>query len=186
MMVLFLLLWAGGALRLVAHPIELRAGCAACASCNPTCPSGKRTSRAISPRNWQRLLDLSVCARQSQHHHLAGSGPAATSVRPRSSLAGRDRAFDRHRRTLITGATRAHAHGGQIVILQQSFHFRARRRAGAVYDKFHLVPFGEYVPYADILNRIGITKLTAGQEGFDSGDGPHTYQIVRRAAGVAR
>jgi len=46
-----------------------------------------------------------------------------------------------------------------------------------VYDKFHLVPFGEYVPFARVLNSIGITQLTVG-EGFSSGDGPHVMAIA--------
>ena len=61
------------------------------------------------------------------------------------------------------------------------FIFRPGGATPAVYDKFHLVPFGEYVPFAGLLNRIGITKLTEGQEGFASGDGPHTYQLPGRA-----
>ena len=40
------------------------------------------------------------------------------------------------------------------------------------------MPFGEYVPFAGLFNRIGITKLTAGEDGFGSGDGPHTYQLA--------
>ena len=39
------------------------------------------------------------------------------------------------------------------------------------------MPFGEYVPFADLLNRIGITKLTEGQGGFSAGDGPHIYHV---------
>jgi apolipoprotein N-acyltransferase len=38
------------------------------------------------------------------------------------------------------------------------------------------------VPFAGLLNRIGITKLTDGQEGFSTGDGPHTYQLPKTAA----
>ena len=54
----------------------------------------------------------------------------------------------------------------------------AQAAAPMVYDKFHLVPFGEYVPFAQFLNHLGITKLTAGEEGFSSGDAPHTYQFT--------
>ena len=47
------------------------------------------------------------------------------------------------------------------------------------YDKHHLVPFGEYLPFFQLLNAVGLAQLTPyGDAGFARGKGPATYQIA--------
>ena len=44
-------------------------------------------------------------------------------------------------------------------------------RLQAVYDKFHLVPFGEYLPWRETLGAVGLQKLVRVRGGFDAGPG---------------
>jgi len=67
---------------------------------------------------------------------------------------------------LITGAARPaevarHAYNSIYVIDHDGSIL-------SVYDKVHLVPFGEYVPFPSLLARLGLQQLT--KEGFLAGD----------------
>jgi apolipoprotein N-acyltransferase len=47
----------------------------------------------------------------------------------------------------------------------------------SVYDKLHLVPFGEYLPFQDWMERLGFEQLTRVQGGFIPGTVRHSMQI---------
>jgi apolipoprotein N-acyltransferase len=47
----------------------------------------------------------------------------------------------------------------------------------SVYDKLHLVPFGEFLPFQDLLEKIGLEQLTRVQGGFIAGTRRRTLEI---------
>jgi apolipoprotein N-acyltransferase len=46
----------------------------------------------------------------------------------------------------------------------------------ALYDKAHLVPFGEYLPFPEIFAAVGLKKLTVDLGSFAPGPGPKTLR----------
>jgi apolipoprotein N-acyltransferase len=72
---------------------------------------------------------------------------------------------------LAAGAVRAEGEGrGRRLFNSLMFQDDAGRLL-ATYDKRHLTPFGEYVPYAWLLGAIGLGTLGEGLSGFTPGAG---------------
>jgi apolipoprotein N-acyltransferase len=82
--------------------------------------------------------------------------------------------------TLITGAARlAEPMPGD----RRAHYFNSLQvidRHGALldrYDKQHLVPFGEYLPFVDFFDAFGVTQFVHFPGGFDPGVGPSVLHI---------
>ncbi len=76
---------------------------------------------------------------------------------------------------VITGAMRTTRAGVKPFRVWNSIHaVDGGGKVLASYDKFHLVPFGEFVPFRRFLP---LTKLTAGTVDFSAGPGPRTLKL---------
>jgi apolipoprotein N-acyltransferase len=73
---------------------------------------------------------------------------------------------------LITGAARAEpaaGAGGPLHAYNAIYVIDHDGSILGVYDKVHLVPFGEYLPFQALLERLGLRQLTKVQGGFQPG-----------------
>jgi len=176
MIALFAGLWVYGVLRLAATPTATVPN-VVMRLVQPDVPQTEKYVRRYVTRNWQRLLDLSGAP--GRVTHIVWPEAAPPFLLDRSSVALDEiAALTRGGRSLITGSVRAARDADKVSFYNSLYIFGPGGRPEAVYDKFHLVPFGEYVPFADLLGHLGISKLTEGQGGFSSGDGPHLYHLA--------
>ena len=81
---------------------------------------------------------------------------------------------------LITGAVRAASNASvdnpraynSVYVIDPDGSIRG------IYDKVHLVPFGEYLPFQGLLERLGLMQLTKVVGGFQSGDRRRAIDLV--------
>jgi len=79
---------------------------------------------------------------------------------------------------LITGAIRTTAPGTQPFVAWNSLEaIDGAARIVATYDKFHLVPFGEYLPLRGLIGWIGLEAVAADRADFTAGPGPRTLTL---------
>jgi len=127
-------------------------------------------------RNWRRLLDLSRAPSAKPVTHLiwpeaappiwwlARDGMAMGDI---GELLGADK-------VLLTGATRIGFENGEPRFYNSFYAIAPGARIVATYDKFHLVPFGEYLPFEHTLKALGIEQIAGGSSSFSEGPGPRT------------
>lgn len=130
-------------------------------------------------RNWRRLIELSVTQSKIKPTHIIWPEAAPPFLLARVAPALDDIAIlTGPNRVLMTGAVRiADSPDGARSFFNSFYIFGHGGGLIGTYDKFHLVPFGEYLPLQGILSRLGISKLVDSPGGFSSGDGPHTYVV---------
>ena len=85
--------------------------------------------------------------------------------------------FLRGGQTLITGAARVEGSGGEARYYNSIEVLDRRGLTPERYDKLHLVPFGEYVPFESVLDATGITLFVDVPGGFSPGSGPRVLRV---------
>jgi len=177
--VAILLALAGyGAIRLAQHPTSFVSG-VRLRIMQPNLTQDERFNYGAKQRVMQRYLALSDRA----------TGPQTSGVKDVTHLIWPESAFPfylareadalaqiaallaRHT-VLITGAVRAAAMApsGAVRAYNSVYVIDRDGSIAGIYDKVHLVPFGEYLPFTDFLESLGLISLTKMPGGFLEGD----------------
>jgi len=182
---LFVLLWGFGVYRLATTTDATVPGVVV-RLVQPDVPQTEKFVRRLMLRNWQRLMDLSIAKPDpalGRPTHIVWP-EAATGFAVARSPGALDQIglLTMRGQTLLAGSVRlAENPDGSRAWYNSLYLFGPHGALPLVYDKFHLVPFGEYVPYATILAAIGITQVTTG-EGASAGDHPHVLPVPNAPA----
>jgi apolipoprotein N-acyltransferase len=182
------LLAIGGTARLMAAPeVDPGAGGADGATVvrivQPSIPQADKWKPELQAANWQRLVELTDRPGIEAVDVVVWpeSAPPFVLSRTPSALARigdllPDGAY------LVSGAVRFVENeaggGGDPWTAFNALHVVDNRgRIRATYDKFHLVPFGEYLPFEAFLRPLGFEQLVQSAGDFAAGPGPRTLTL---------
>jgi apolipoprotein N-acyltransferase len=140
----------------------------------PNVPQAEMHGRFIN-RNWQRLIRLSKTPGHPTHIIWPESAAAFDLARTPAAL-GWIKSLTARGAVLMTGAIRIDGTPQRFNWYNSLYVFGPGGTPLAVYDKSHLVPFGEYLPYPGLMNALGINQLT-GLLPATPGNGRHLYAV---------
>ncbi|UWU76927.1 apolipoprotein N-acyltransferase [Bradyrhizobium huanghuaihaiense] len=175
-----------GAIRLSLHPTAMVAG-AKLRLMQPNLQQDAKFNYAAKAEVMKKYLALSDRA----------SGPQSTGVRDATILIWPESAFPffltreadamaqiadllPKGTVLITGSVRAPdlPRGTPITRAYNSIYVIDHDGSVlAVYDKLHLVPFGEFLPYQELMEKLGFEQLTRVRGGFIAGSVRHALPV---------
>ena len=172
----FAVFWIGGSVRLATASHADVPG-VALRLVQPNVPQAEKYQRRYVLRNWKRLIDLS---RAEGHPTLIiwpeAAPPFLLDEQPLALQQIADLTHDGQ--GLITGGLRRDfAPDNTIRYANSLFVFGRDGAPVATYDKSHLVPFGEYLPFEQTLKGLGLEKLTGIDGSFTPGDGPRAIDL---------
>ena len=157
----------------------------ACASSRPISTKPRNGAPRTAPRS---SPTISISPRRGgldgiDHRDLAGDrGPLPPRRRARSAFRHRRRAAGgklapgRDRRGSSKSGTRK-ARSSRNRIYNSLLVIDDEGRVIGNYDKIHLVPLGEYLPFQDFLESLGMMQLTGVRGGFSVGAGPRLLSV---------
>jgi apolipoprotein N-acyltransferase len=142
----------------------------------PSIPQTLKWEPGAAEGNLRRLLRLSAAPAPRPVTAILWPEAAAPFLLERDARVRREiAAIVPERGYLITGALRANPLPGPVTQLWNSVEaLNANGDVVARYDKAHLVPFGEYLPFRDALP---FKKVTAGAIDLSAGPGPRTIAL---------
>jgi apolipoprotein N-acyltransferase len=143
----------------------------------PSIPQTMKWDPAAAQRNFRLLLDLSSAPAARQIAAVVWPEAATPYLLGRDAYHRREiGAVASRRGYVITGAVRAAPATGPVGQIWNSLEaVNGDDEIVARYDKAHLVPFGEYVPFRDVLP---IQKITPGNLDYTAGPGPQTIELA--------
>ncbi len=169
------MVYAGGSIRLsqagaveTVHGVHLRL-------VQPNIPQRLKFQRTLLDVHLEDQLQLgSANADPPPTHIIWGETAAAFFIADDAPRRGRVADFTPADGLTIVGTLRRSPEGQEFRVWNSLIAVDSSGTVVAHYDKAHLVPFGEYVPFRDF---IGISKLTAGTTDFSRGPGRITLNL---------
>jgi apolipoprotein N-acyltransferase len=133
-------------------------------------------------RNWRRLVELTRAPGRATVTHVIWpeAAPPIWWIARDQDVLAEIAALLGGDKILLTGATRLDYEDGEPRYYNSFYVFGPGARILSSYDKFHLVPFGEYLPFEKTLKALGVSQIAGGTSSFSAGPGP----VTLRAPGV--